>query len=178
MNLLIDCRNGRRTNTPQQNGRRKSRWLTTPRTGRQGNDGGGDGPVHPGEHLAEMLAELGRSQRHLAQAMGVPPARVSQIIHGRRGITADTALRLGQALAMTPGFWLNLQHIYDLDLVRGRYGSQRRGVLGGGWISATVGNSPVTLAQTCPPKIYAIPKPSALFALTLIRFRIPVHRRQ
>ena len=78
----------------------------------------GDGPVHPGEHLAEMLAELGRSQRHLAQAMGVPPARISQIIHGRRGITADTALRLGQALAMTPEFWLNLQHIYDLDLVR------------------------------------------------------------
>ncbi len=78
----------------------------------------GDGPVHPGEHLAEMLAELGLSQYRLAQAMDVPPARVSQIIHGRRGITADTALRLGQALAMTPEFWLNLQHIYDLDLVR------------------------------------------------------------
>ena len=78
----------------------------------------GDGPVHPGEHLAEMLGELGLSQYRLAQAMGVPPARVSQIIHGRRGITADTALRLGKALAMTPEFWLNLQHIYDLDLVR------------------------------------------------------------
>ena len=78
----------------------------------------GDGPVHPGEHLAEMLAELGLSQYRLSQAMGVPPARISQIIHGRRGITADTALRLGQALAMTPEFWLNLQHIYDLDLVR------------------------------------------------------------
>lgn len=74
----------------------------------------GDGPVHPGEHLAE----LGLSQYRLAQAMGVAPARISQIIHGRRGITADTALRLGQALAMTPEFWLNLQHIYDLDLVR------------------------------------------------------------
>ena len=78
----------------------------------------GEGPVHPGEHLAEMLAELGLSQYRLAQAMGVAPARINRIVRGRQGITADTALRLGRALAMTPEFWLNLQHIYDLDCVR------------------------------------------------------------
>ena len=78
----------------------------------------GEGPVHPGEHLAEMLAELGLSQYRLAQAMGVTPTRISRIVRGHQGITADTALRLGRALAMTPEFWLNLQHIYDLDCVR------------------------------------------------------------
>ena len=78
----------------------------------------GEGPVHPGEHLAEMLAELGLSQYRLAQDMGVAPTRISRIVRGRQGITADTALRLGRALAMTPEFWLNLQHIYDLDCVR------------------------------------------------------------
>ena len=75
-------------------------------------------PVHPGEHLAEILEELGVSQYRLAKAIGVPPIRINDIVHGRRSITADTALRVGQALGMTPEFWLNLQRMYDLDLAR------------------------------------------------------------
>ena len=75
-------------------------------------------PIHPGEHLAEYLDELGISQYRLATATGVPPRRINEIVHGRRAITADTALRLGQALRMTPEFWPNLQRIYDLDRAR------------------------------------------------------------
>lgn len=75
-------------------------------------------PIHPGEHLAEMLEELGISQYRLAKAMGTPARRINEIIHGNRSITADTALRLGQALGMTPEFWLNLQRMYDLDVAR------------------------------------------------------------
>lgn len=75
-------------------------------------------PVHPGEHLAEILGELGISQYRLAKAMGVPPIRINDIVHCRRSITADTALRIGKALGMTPEFWLNLQRMHDLDLAR------------------------------------------------------------
>lgn len=75
-------------------------------------------PIHPGEHLAEILKELGVSQYRLAKAMDVPPARVNGIVHCRRAITADTALRLGQVLDMTPEFWLNLQQRYDLEVAR------------------------------------------------------------
>ncbi len=75
-------------------------------------------PIHPGEHLAEMLEELGISQYRLAQAIGVPPVRINDIVHCRRSITADTALRIGHALGMSPEFWLNLQRMYDLDVVR------------------------------------------------------------
>ena len=75
-------------------------------------------PVHPGEHLAEMLAELGISQYRLARTIGVPPRRINEIVHGRRSVTADTALRIGRALGTTPEFWLNLQRMYDLDLAR------------------------------------------------------------
>ena len=75
-------------------------------------------PIHPGEHLAEVLDELDISQYRLAKAIGVPPRRINEIVLGGRSITADTALRIGQALGMTPDFWLNLQRIYDLDLAR------------------------------------------------------------
>ncbi len=75
-------------------------------------------PIHPGEHLAEMLEELRISQYRLAKTMGTPARRINEIIHGNRSITADTALRLGQALGMTPEFWLNLQRMYDLDVAR------------------------------------------------------------
>ena len=75
-------------------------------------------PVHPGEHLAEILAELGISPYRLAKAIGVPPIRIHDIVHCRRSITAATALRIGQALGMTPEFWLNLQRMYDLDVAR------------------------------------------------------------
>ena len=75
-------------------------------------------PIHPGEHLAEILEELGISRYRLAKAIGVPPIRINDIVHCRRSITADTALRVGKALGMTPEFWLNLQRMYDLDLAR------------------------------------------------------------
>ena len=73
-------------------------------------------PIHPGEHLAEILGELGISQYRLAKTIGVPPRRINEIVHRRRSVTADTALRIGRALGMTPQFWLNLQGMYDLDV--------------------------------------------------------------
>ena len=74
--------------------------------------------IHPGEHLAEILDELGISQYRLARAIHTSPRRINEIVHGRRSITADTALRIGQALGMTPEFWINLQKLYDLDRAR------------------------------------------------------------
>ncbi|MCY4625152.1 MAG: HigA family addiction module antitoxin [Chloroflexi bacterium] len=75
-------------------------------------------PIHPGEHLSEILEDLEISQYRLAKAMGVPAVRVNEIAHCRRGITADTALRLGRVLDMTPEFWMNLQQRYDLEVAR------------------------------------------------------------
>ena len=75
-------------------------------------------PIYPGTHLAEMLEELAITQYRLARTVGVPPRRINEIVHGRRAITADTALRLGKALGMTPDFWLNLQRMYDLEVAR------------------------------------------------------------
>lgn len=73
-------------------------------------------PVHPGEILAEdFLSPLGMSARSLAAAIDVTPARVSDIIAGRRGITADTALRLGRYFGTTAQLWLNLQTNFDLE---------------------------------------------------------------
>lgn len=77
-------------------------------------------PIHPGEHLSEILDELGITQYRLAKAIGVPQVRIHDIVHCRRSITADTALRIGQALGMTPDFWLNLQRMHDLDVARSR----------------------------------------------------------
>ena len=68
-------------------------------------------PIHPGEHLTEFLEELGITQCRLAKAIGVPQVHISDIVHCRRSITADTALRIGRALGTTPDFWLNLQRI-------------------------------------------------------------------
>ena len=75
-------------------------------------------PIHSGEHLAEVMEELGISQCGLAKAIGVPSVRVNAIVKHRRPITADTALRIGRALGTTPGYWLNLQRMYDLDVAR------------------------------------------------------------
>ena len=74
--------------------------------------------IHPGEHLAEIMEELGITQYRLAKTIGVPQIRIHDIVHCRRSITADTALRIGKALGMTPEFWVNLQRMYDLDLAR------------------------------------------------------------
>jgi addiction module HigA family antidote len=80
-------------------------------------------PIHPGEILADELAELGISAADLARAIHVPANRVSQIIAGKRAITADTALRLGRWFGTGPQIWLNLQQAHDLDLVRQEMGS-------------------------------------------------------
>ena len=73
-------------------------------------------PIHPGEVLVEDFVEgLGITQRKLAVAIGVPSRRINEIVHGKRGITADTAMRLSRYFGTTPGFWMNLQMRYDLD---------------------------------------------------------------
>jgi len=78
-------------------------------------------PVHPGEVLAEeYLAPLGVTQHKLAVAIGVPPRRINQIVHGTRRITADTALRLARYFGTSERFWMNLQGRYDLELERDR----------------------------------------------------------
>jgi antitoxin HigA-1 len=70
--------------------------------------------IHPGEHLAEELRELGMSAAALARELGVPVNRVTAILNGQRGISADTALRLAHWFEVSPRFWLNLQQLYDL----------------------------------------------------------------
>ena len=69
---------------------------------------------HPGEHILDELEALGMSQAELAGALGIPRTRVSEIVRGRRGITADTALRLARWLGTSPQMWLDLQAIHDL----------------------------------------------------------------
>ena len=74
-------------------------------------------PIHPGEILLEeFLGPLGISQYRLAQAIGVPPRRINEIVHGKRAISPDTALRLSRALGTSDRFWINLQTQYDLDV--------------------------------------------------------------
>lgn len=79
-------------------------------------------PIHPGEILADELGELGISAAELARLIEVPANRVSQIIAGRRNITADTALRLGRYFGTSPDLWMNLQKTYELDLARAEIG--------------------------------------------------------
>ena len=75
--------------------------------------------THPGEILVEeYLTPLALSARQFAAEIGVPPNRVSEIIRGRRGITADTAIRLRVRFGTTPQFWLNLQNAHDLSKAR------------------------------------------------------------
>jgi addiction module HigA family antidote len=81
-------------------------------------------PTHLGEHLADELRELGISARELARAIKVPTTRITDILRGRRGISGDTALRLGQYFGMSPDFWMNLQKLYELDVARQELGDQ------------------------------------------------------
>jgi len=74
-------------------------------------------PIHPGEILLEeFLNPMGITQYRLAQSIGVPARRINEIVHGKRGISPDTALRLSRALGTSDRFWLNLQNRYDLDV--------------------------------------------------------------
>jgi len=82
-------------------------------------------PIHPGEVLlAEFLQPLGISQYRLARELSVPARRINEIVHGTRGISADTALRLARHFGTTEHFWLNLQARFDLDVERDRLGSR------------------------------------------------------
>ncbi len=75
--------------------------------------------IHPGEVLfEEFLKPLDISQNKLARAMGVPPRRINEIIHGKRAVTADSAIRLARALGTSEQFWMGLQADYDLEEAR------------------------------------------------------------
>lgn len=74
-------------------------------------------PIHPGHILMnEFLVPMGITQYRISKDISVPPRRINEIVHGKRAITAYTALRLGKFFGMTPQFWLNLQNRYDLEI--------------------------------------------------------------
>jgi addiction module HigA family antidote len=80
-------------------------------------------PIHPGEILLEeFLKPMGISQYRLAKDTGVPPRRINEIIHGTRGVSADTALRLSRYFGTSERFWLNLQVRYDIEVEKDRLG--------------------------------------------------------
>jgi len=82
-------------------------------------------PIHPGEILLEeFLKPMGVSQYRLAKAISVPARRINEIVHGKRAITADTALRLSRFFGMTDRFWMNLQTRYDLEVEKDRLGTR------------------------------------------------------
>ena len=75
-------------------------------------------PIHPGEHLKEILGEIGMSQNAFALSIGVSAMRISHVIKGKRPITAELALLFGKAFSQTPQFWMNLQTNYDLKIAQ------------------------------------------------------------
>lgn len=82
-------------------------------------------PIHPGEVLAEeFLNPMAISQYRLAKDISVAPRRINEIVHGKRAVSADTALRLGRYFGTSPQFWLNLQSHYDLAMAEDRIGSR------------------------------------------------------
>jgi len=82
-------------------------------------------PIHPGEVLLEEFLEpMGVSQYRLAKDTSVPARRINEIVHGARGVTADTALRLGRYFGTSAQFWLNLQTHFDLEVQQDKIGSR------------------------------------------------------
>jgi len=80
-------------------------------------------PIHPGEVLMEdFISPLGITQHRVAVAIGVPPRRINEIVHGKRRVTADTALRLSRYFGTTDLFWINLQNRYDLEVEKDALG--------------------------------------------------------
>ena len=79
-------------------------------------------PIHPGEFLVDELEEIGITPTELSRQIDVPPNRISQIVRGKRDVTADTALRLGRFFGTGPELWMNLQKAYDLDKARAKLG--------------------------------------------------------
>jgi len=82
--------------------------------------------IHPGEHLAEELKELGMSAAELARKLDVPTNRITAILNGQRAITGDSALRLAHFFGTSPEFWLNLQSLYDLRVAQVKAGKSIR----------------------------------------------------
>ena len=82
--------------------------------------------IHPGEHIADELEALDMSASTLARELGIPANRVTQIIRGRRGITADTAIRLARWFQTSPELWMNLQKNYELRLAELEHGDEIR----------------------------------------------------
>ena len=81
-------------------------------------------PIHPGQILADELAEIKMTASELARELHVPPNRIYQLIAGKRSMTADTALRLEQWLGVEAAFWMNLQKSYELDLATEKIGEK------------------------------------------------------
>ena len=79
-------------------------------------------PIHPGEFLLDELREIRVSPTELSRQIDVPPNRISQIVRGKRDITADTALRLGRFFGTGPELWINLQKAYELDKAKAKLG--------------------------------------------------------
>jgi addiction module HigA family antidote len=84
--------------------------------------------IHPGEHLAEELNELGMSAAELARKLDVPTNRITGILNGQRAITGDTALRLSHFFGTSAEFWLNLQSLYELRLAEKKLGKSLKGL--------------------------------------------------
>jgi addiction module HigA family antidote len=80
--------------------------------------------IHPGEHLAEELRELGISAAELARQLSVPTNRITEILNGRRAITGDTALRLAHFFGTSAEFWLNLQSLYEIRIALRKAGTR------------------------------------------------------
>ena len=78
--------------------------------------------IHPGEHLADELKALGMSANELAKELGVPTNRLTEIIRGKRGLSGDTALRLGHFFGTSAEFWMNLQKFYELRIAEQKSG--------------------------------------------------------
>ncbi len=103
----------------------KSRSLTTTEAGEMTEEDERLEPIHPGEILdMEFLQDYGITQYRLAVSIGVPPGRINEIIHGRRGISADTAMRLSKYFGNSVQFWLNLQNHYDVDVASRKAGAE------------------------------------------------------
>ena len=86
-------------------------------------------PIHPGEHLTDFLEELGITQYRLAKDIQVSAGRIHEIIQGKRGISADTALRLARYFDTSPDYWMNLQSHYDLEMAEQSVGARIRQVI-------------------------------------------------
>ncbi|MBC7259867.1 MAG: HigA family addiction module antidote protein [Chloroflexi bacterium] len=104
-------------------------------------------PVHPGEILLEeFLRPMGISQYRLAKDIGVPPRRINEIVHGKRAITANTALRLSRYFGLSERFWMNLQARYDLEVEKDRLGGRLEQE-----VKALAGPAVATVAEDKPP---------------------------